>query len=299
MERRRKRATAVVFGYNGLNFNGSQKQPNAQRTVEAELENALFTAGFITEANYGDLHKINWTRASRTDKGVHALRTVISLRALLTDEPLESQVEALNEKLPDDIRVFQFIPVVNSFNAKHQASYREYSYFFPAHLLPDEAVEGLNKLTKKFIGSKKYHNFSRDIEPASAEAKRYIIKFEASKIIFEDISFVRLDVTGQSFLYHQIRSMVGILVHTILGKLPETAIDEAFQDEARATPLAPAEGLCLSWVHFQAYNRKNPQKPIELLGPLVSKSDEFFSVKVKPSIVEAERQGIFASWLAS
>lgn len=292
MERRRKRATAIVFGYNGLGFNGSQKQPNSQRTVEAELESALFGANFITEANYGDLHKVNWTRASRTDKGVHAIRTVISLRAMLTDEPLEAQVAALNAKLPEDIRVFEFIPVINSFNAKHQASYREYSYFFPAALLPTDAVEQLNKLTPKFVGSKNYHNFSRDIAPTSAEAKRYIIKFEASLTTIEDCTFVRLDVTGQSFLYHQIRSMVGLLFHTVLNKVSPSAIDEAFGDETILTPLAPAEGLCLSWVHFQAYNRKNPQKPIELTDPLRALSDSFFAAVVRPSIVEAERQGM-------
>jgi tRNA pseudouridine38-40 synthase len=181
---------------------------------------------------------------------------------------------------------------VNSFNAKHQASYREYSYFFPAALLPADAVDRLTSLTCKFVGSKKYHNFSRDISPTSAEAKRYIIKFDASSITFEDCSFVRLDVTGQSFLYHQIRSMVGILVHVVLGKAAEADIDLAFEDQYRPTPLAPAEGLCLSWVHFQAYNRKHPEKPVELTDALRTTSDEFFAEKIRPSIVTAEREGV-------
>lgn len=38
-------------------------------TVEDVLEGALHAAGGITDANAGDLHKIRWSRGSRTDKG--------------------------------------------------------------------------------------------------------------------------------------------------------------------------------------------------------------------------------------
>jgi tRNA pseudouridine38-40 synthase len=43
------------------------------RTVESELENALYKVGAIAEYNYGDLKKIGFSRATRTDKRVHAL----------------------------------------------------------------------------------------------------------------------------------------------------------------------------------------------------------------------------------
>jgi len=43
------------------------------RTVEEEIEKALFEIGSIHECNYGDLKKIGWTRATRTDKSVHAI----------------------------------------------------------------------------------------------------------------------------------------------------------------------------------------------------------------------------------
>ena len=38
-------------------------------TIEDVLEVALHAAGAISDANAGDLHKIGWSRASRTDKG--------------------------------------------------------------------------------------------------------------------------------------------------------------------------------------------------------------------------------------
>lgn len=63
---------AIIVGYNGINFSGSQKNPNV-RTVEGEVEDCLFKMKLISKFNYGDLNKIAWSRATRTDKRVHAL----------------------------------------------------------------------------------------------------------------------------------------------------------------------------------------------------------------------------------
>jgi tRNA U38,U39,U40 pseudouridine synthase TruA len=43
------------------------------RTVEQEIEDAMFKVGVIADCNYGDLKKIGFNRATRTDKRVHAL----------------------------------------------------------------------------------------------------------------------------------------------------------------------------------------------------------------------------------
>lgn len=52
-----------------------QRNPGA-RTIEGELEKALFRAGAIAEQDLGDMRKIDWMRAARTDKGVSALGQV-------------------------------------------------------------------------------------------------------------------------------------------------------------------------------------------------------------------------------
>jgi tRNA pseudouridine38-40 synthase len=46
----------------------------------------LFAAGCIGEGNFGFLQKIQWARAARTDKGVHALGNCVSARLLLEDD---------------------------------------------------------------------------------------------------------------------------------------------------------------------------------------------------------------------
>jgi tRNA U38,U39,U40 pseudouridine synthase TruA len=45
-------------------------------TIENVLETAIYKAGLMHEANFGAFSKIKWSRASRTDKGVHSLGTV-------------------------------------------------------------------------------------------------------------------------------------------------------------------------------------------------------------------------------
>jgi tRNA pseudouridine38-40 synthase len=55
-------------------------------TIEGVLETAIFKAGQITEANFGDFRKTKWSRSSRTDKGVHSLATVIGLRILMNED---------------------------------------------------------------------------------------------------------------------------------------------------------------------------------------------------------------------
>ena len=75
----RKLRIALIVGYNGINFSGSQKNINV-RTIEGEVEDCLFKMKLISKFNYGDLGKIAWSRATRTDKRVHALQNVFSCK---------------------------------------------------------------------------------------------------------------------------------------------------------------------------------------------------------------------------
>lgn len=55
-----KQKVALFFGYKGTSFSGLQKQVSSvpssdptPRTVEQEIENALYKCGFISESNFG------------------------------------------------------------------------------------------------------------------------------------------------------------------------------------------------------------------------------------------------------
>lgn len=300
----RKRKVALIFGYNGKNFYGSQRQTQAgARAVENDLERGLFQARLITEANYGDLKKIKWSRSSRTDKGVHARSTVVGLKMEMDSRNIEEILQDLNSALPDDLQAFGNIhsaikSVANSFNAKGCASYREYEYLFPIRCLytdgefTTERLTQLNSLCAKFQGTKSYHNFTKKLEKAKAQSKRYIIKFEVSDtlVTLKDLAFIRFSITGQSFLYHQIRCMIGSVIATVLGKIPEGSIERAFQEEVNLAPLAPAEGLLLYTVHYLHYNRKHVQKSIELTTEEEKRCTEFYYEHILPTIYEAENE---------
>ena len=64
--------------HSGLQIQRKEAEVN---TIEAALEGALAKAGRVLESNVGALHKMAWTRSSRTDKGVHSLATVKSAAA--------------------------------------------------------------------------------------------------------------------------------------------------------------------------------------------------------------------------
>ena len=71
-----KRRVAIVAGYNGSGYHGVQLNPNVP-TIEDEIRNAMYRIGALRASNFQDLNKIDWSRSSRTDKGVHASTIVV------------------------------------------------------------------------------------------------------------------------------------------------------------------------------------------------------------------------------
>ena len=197
-----KRKLALVIGYVGTPYHGLQR-PNRKEaaggdeaitvvpTVEEDLERALNAAGFIADFNMGDLSRLNWSRASRTDKGVHAARTVLSAKLAVQPSTIDEAtghcndelVRQLNAALPDAIRAWSVVKMPKSFQARVCCSWREYEYLLPASLLEDR-VDGTSSdgaaaagtgdaggmatrrelfrsVLQSFEGHHSFHNFTR------------------------------------------------------------------------------------------------------------------------------------------
>lgn len=60
-----------------LFFWGGGDRNEGAVSVEAEVELALYLSGGISKDNFGNLRKVSWSRAGRTDKGVHAAAQVM------------------------------------------------------------------------------------------------------------------------------------------------------------------------------------------------------------------------------
>ncbi|KAJ1379765.1 Pseudouridine synthase I, TruA, C-terminal [Sesbania bispinosa] len=130
-KRYKRRKIAIFFAYCGVGYQGMQKNPGA-KTIEGDLEEALYVSGAVSEADRGIPKQYDWARSARTDKGVSAVGQVVSGRFYIDPPGL---VERLNSNLASQIRIFGYKRVTASFNAKKFCDRRRYVYLIPVFAL--------------------------------------------------------------------------------------------------------------------------------------------------------------------
>lgn len=155
-QRFKRRKIAIFLAYCGVGYQGMQKNPGA-KTIESDLEEALFLSGAVPEPDRGNPKRFDWARSARTDKGVSAVGQVVSGRFYIDPPGL---VDRLNSHLSPQIRIFGYKRVTGSFNAKKFCDRRRYVYLLPVFALdpnshPDResvlaSVGSGNELTKCF-----------------------------------------------------------------------------------------------------------------------------------------------------
>lgn len=133
--RYKRRKVAILLGYCGAGYQGMQKNPGA-RTIEGDLEEALYQAGAVPEDDRAAPRRYDWARAARTDKGVSAAAQVVSGR-FYVDPP--GFTDRLNAQLAPQIRAYGYVRVTNSFNAKKFCDRRRYVYLLPVFALDPSA----------------------------------------------------------------------------------------------------------------------------------------------------------------
>ncbi|XP_028753348.1 putative tRNA pseudouridine synthase [Neltuma alba] len=173
-----KKKVVMRVGYVGTDYRGLQMQRDEHRlsTIEKELETAIFKAGGILDSNYGDLYKVAWGRSSRTDKGVHSLATMISLKMEIPENAWQGDpygillANCINSYLPHTIRVFSILPSKKRFDPRRECNLRKYSYLLPAdiigiqsHLSENEIqyhISDFNTILSAFEGEHPFHNYT-------------------------------------------------------------------------------------------------------------------------------------------
>lgn len=279
---------AMLLGYLGKDYYGMQRNPG-MKTIEEDLIAALLKADLITTEHFENIRSINFQRAARTDKGVSAIRQIVSLKL-----PEKSDKTIINKCLPDVIRVFGIKRVTKGFNSKNQCDARTYRYIIPTfafaledptllkvgeevnedermeqlstidgkpyvdYRLSPESLNRLNSILKLMEGTHNFHNFTSKVKPLDPRAQRYIIKFHCVETFISDgMEFAILEIKGQSFMLHQIRKMVAIAVAVARNIVPEETINEAYKTmDKLEIPIAPSLGLCLCHVHYDHYGRR-------------------------------------------
>lgn len=126
-----------------------------------------------------------------------------------------------------------------------------------AFRLRAEKLEGIRALFKQYEGTKNFHNFTSGRAPQDKSCKRYMmsVEVEAPRMI-AGTEWVTIKIHGQSFMLHQIRKMVGLVVSMTKTNADQHIFQRCFTHEKLHVPIAPGTGLFLSHPMYPAYNKK-------------------------------------------
>ncbi|XP_068127697.1 pseudouridylate synthase 1 homolog [Hyperolius riggenbachi] len=311
-----KRKVVLLIAYSGKGYHGMQRNAGSSqyRTIEDELVQALVISGCIPENHADSMKKMSFQRCARTDKGVSAAGQVVSLKIWLIDDT----VEKINSHLPSHIRVLGLKRVTGRFNSKNSCDARTYSYTLPtfafAHKdhekqdesfrLSQETLDRVNELLALYKGTHNFHNFTSQKGPSDPSAKRYVMEMYCEPSFEQGgLELAVIKVKGQSFMMHQIRKMIGLVIAVVKGYAPPTIMQRSWGEEKVDIPKAPGLGLVLERVHFENYNRRFGGDGLHESLDWAEENDNIEAFKkehIYPSIIQTEtEEKSMASWLAT
>ncbi|HIH95929.1 MAG TPA: tRNA pseudouridine(38-40) synthase TruA [Thermoplasmata archaeon] len=223
---------ALKFAYDGTRFAGYARQPNLL-TVEGELTKALKRVKAIDT-----LESANFQSASRTDKGVSAIGNVCTFN---TNFSLEVLPGAVNSKLKS-VWIWAAREVADDFSPR-KAILRTYNYFLPKN---DLDVREMKQPASLFMGEHDFKNFCKRDQGKATKSKLDALQVE------ETASFIKFTFIAKSFLWRQVRKIVGALVEVGVGKVNKESIENALSKPNQRIDFetAPPEGLILSNVQY-------------------------------------------------
>ena len=244
------RRIKLTVAYDGTNYHGWQFQP-ASPTIEGELNKHL--SELLKE-------EITVIGASRTDSGVHAMCNV-AVFDTKAQIPAPKISYALNQRLPEEIRVRKSEEVPFDFHPRKQATKKTYEY----KILNEEFPNPVERLYAHFtyvpldemkmqeaagylIGEHDFQSFCAAGSTAESTVRK-IYDIRVKRIG----SMISIRVTGNGFLYNMVRIIAGTLMEVGKGKFTPQQMKEILEakDRTKAGPTAPAKGLMLLEYEFE------------------------------------------------
>jgi tRNA pseudouridine38-40 synthase len=240
----------LAIEYDGTPFVGWQVQDNGP-SVQGVIANAI--AAFTGE-------RATVSGAGRTDAGVHALGQVAHVD-LAKDWDGETVRDAINAHLrPHPVAVLAAERVAENFDARFSATRRHYVYRI-VNRRADLALEqnrawriarplddaAMHAAAQKLVGR---HDFTT-FRAAECQARSPVKTLDQIDVV-RDGEEVSILAAARSFLHHQVRSMVGSLVHVGEGKWSADDLGAALaaRDRSSCGQVAPPQGLYLVRVEY-------------------------------------------------
>lgn len=240
----------LVVAYDGTNYHGWQVQDNGI-TIEEVLNRT------ISELVQEDIKVIG---ASRTDAGVHACGNV----AVFDTEsriPGDKFSFALNQRLPEDIRIQESCEVDADFHPRYADTVKTYEYnilnrrfelpskrLYAAFCYYPMNIERMNQAAAYLVGEHDFKSFCS----AGAQVQTTVRTIYAVNVTKED-DMVHIRITGNGFLYNMVRIIAGTLMQVGTGLMEPEQVKEILEarDRSKAGPTAVAKGLTLVKIRYE------------------------------------------------
>lgn len=240
----------LVVAYDGTNYHGWQVQDNGI-TIEEVLNRT------ISELVQEDIKVIG---ASRTDAGVHACGNV----AVFDTEsriPGDKFSFALNQQLPEDIRIQESCEVDADFHPRYADTVKTYEYnilnrrfelpskrLYAAFCYYPMDIERMNQAAAYLVGEHDFKSFCS----AGAQVQTTVRTIYAVNVTKDD-DMVHIRITGNGFLYNMVRIIAGTLMQVGTGLMEPEQVKEILEarDRSKAGPTAVAKGLTLVEIRYE------------------------------------------------
>jgi len=240
----------LTIEYDGTPFVGWQVQDNGV-SVQGTIVEAIAAFSGETASVQG---------AGRTDAGVHALGQVAHVD-LTKDWGVDNVRDALNFHLrPHPIAVLAAERAAEDFDARFSATKRHYLYRI-INRRADLALDvnrawrigrpldaaAMHGAAQRLVGR---HDFTT-FRAAECQAKSPVKTLDRLEVM-RDGEELHVSAAARSFLHHQVRSMVGSLVHVGEGRWGAEDLVTALTARNRAAcgQVAPPQGLYLVKVQY-------------------------------------------------
>jgi tRNA pseudouridine38-40 synthase len=240
----------LTIEYEGTHFSGFQRQENAP-SIQESIETAITAFTGLPTTLFV---------AGRTDAGVHAKGQVAHVD-VPTHIDARTMERATNTHLKDHpIVILKAEQVSNDFHARFDAKKRSYTYRIinrrppltfeknlAWHVPYPLNVQAMQEAAPCLLGC---HDFST-FRATHCQGKSPIRTLDEIQIEQQG-DLILIHVSALSFLYHQVRNMVGSLVLVGRGKWTATDLEQALKacDRKAGGPTAPPDGLYFMEVRY-------------------------------------------------